>query len=103
MPFIPRPVKPPARVALTCKVPVDVAALLKAYAEFLDSTQEYVLTETLRLAFRRDKDFQAWLATVHPDAAPAEGDASSHDASDPKAPASTMRPVGREGTERSAS
>jgi hypothetical protein len=66
MAFIPRQVKPPARVAVTCKVPVDLAALLKHYAEFLDSTQEYVVIETLRLAFRRDKEFQTWLAAMHP-------------------------------------
>ena len=62
MPFIPRQVKPPARIALTCKVPEEMATLLKHYAEFLDSTQEYVVTETLRVAFRRDKEFHAWLA-----------------------------------------
>jgi hypothetical protein len=66
MPFIPRQVKPPTRVAVTYKVPVDLAALLKQYAEFLDSTQEYVVVETLRLAFRRDKEFQTWLAAMPP-------------------------------------
>ena len=67
MPFIPRQVRPPARLAITCKVPQELATLLKHYAEFLDSSQEYVVTETLRVAFRRDKEFQAWLATTHPD------------------------------------
>jgi hypothetical protein len=66
MPFIPRQVKPPARVAVTYKVPVDLAALLKQYAEFLDSTQEYVVVETLRLAFHRDREFQTWLAATPP-------------------------------------
>ena len=61
MPFIPRQVKPPARLAITCKVPEETATLLKRYAEFLDSTQEYVVNETLCVAFRRDKEFQAWL------------------------------------------
>ena len=67
MPFIPRQVKPPARLALTCKVPEETATLLKRYAEFLDSTQEYVVAETLRVAFRRDKEFHGWLATTHPE------------------------------------
>lgn len=67
MPFIPRQVKPPARIAVTCKVPAEMATVLKHYAEFLDSTQEYVVTETLRVAFRRDKEFHAWLATTHPE------------------------------------
>jgi hypothetical protein len=68
MPFIPRQVKPPARLAITCKVPEAVATLLKHYAEFLESSQEHVVTETLRLAFRRDREFQIWLATTHPEA-----------------------------------
>ena len=62
MPFIPRQVKPPARQVLTCKVPEETATLLKRYAEFLDSTQDYVVNETLLMAFRRDKEFQEWLA-----------------------------------------
>ena len=66
MAFIPRQVKPPARLTLTCKVPEELATVIKRYAEFVDSTQEYVIVETLRLAFRRDKEFQAWLATTHP-------------------------------------
>jgi hypothetical protein len=45
-------------------VPTETATLLKRYAEFLDSTQEYVVHEILQLAFRRDKEFQEWLATT---------------------------------------
>jgi hypothetical protein len=67
MPFIPRPVKPPTRLALACQLPEEVRTLLRHYAEFLGSTQEYVVTETLRLAFRKDREFQAWLATTHPE------------------------------------
>ena len=64
MPFIPRQVKPPARVPITCKLPEETATLLKRYAEFLDSTQEYVVNETLLVAFRRDKEFQDWLGAA---------------------------------------
>jgi len=67
MPYIPRQVKPPARVAVTCKVPEAIFALLKCYAEFLDSSQEHVVTEVLRLTFRKDREFHAWLTTTHPD------------------------------------
>jgi hypothetical protein len=72
MPFIPRQVKPPARVAITCRVPEETATTLKHYAEFLESTQEHVIVETLRLAFRRDTEFHAWLAATHPEARLAE-------------------------------
>ena len=74
MPLIPRQVKPPARQAINCKVPTETANLLKRYAEFLDSTQEYVVHEVLQLAFRRDKEFQEWLATT--------GAATAHDGTD---------------------
>jgi hypothetical protein len=73
MPFIPRQVKPPARQVITCKLPQETAILLKRYAEFLDSTQEYVVNETLLVAFRRDKEFQAWLA-----ATPSQSPQASH-------------------------
>ena len=84
MPFIPRQVKPPARIALTCKVPEAMATLLKHYAEFLDSTQEYVVVETLRLAFRRDKEFHAWLAATHPETRITDGDARRQPAGQPR-------------------
>jgi hypothetical protein len=71
MPFIPRQVKPPARIAVTCKLPQHVATLLKCYAEFLDSSQEYVVTETLQLTFRKDREFHSWLAATSPDTAKA--------------------------------
>ena len=64
MPFIPRQVKPPARRVISCKVPEETATLLTRYAEFLDSTQEYVVNELLCVAFRRDKEFQEWLGST---------------------------------------
>ena len=65
MSCIPRQAKPPARNPLNCKLTVDMAALVKHYAEFIDSTQEYVVTEALRRVFDRDKEFQVWLAATH--------------------------------------
>ena len=64
MPFIQRQRKPPPRLSITCKLPEVLVASLKQYAEFLDSTQEHVITEALRLVFSRDKEFQAWLANA---------------------------------------
>lgn len=31
------------------------------YAEFLDANASYVVTEVLKLLYRKDKAFQAWL------------------------------------------
>ncbi len=92
MPFIPRQVKPPARIAVTCKLPQHVASLLKGYAEFLDSSQEYIVTETLQLAFRKDREFQAWLTTAHPELATAL-DPSQTACRDQSQPASTRTRV----------
>jgi hypothetical protein len=61
MAYIPRQPKSPDRVAITCRLSADMAKFLKQYAEFLESSQEHVVSETLRVAFRRDKEFQAWL------------------------------------------
>jgi len=77
MPFIPRQAKPPARQAINCRVPTETARLLKRYAEFLESTQEYVVHEILQVAFRRDKEFQEWLTTTSASDAHARGEAAS--------------------------
>jgi hypothetical protein len=101
MPFIPRQVKPPVRVAVTCKVPEELATVLRHYAEFLDSTQEYVVTETLRVAFRRDKEFHAWLAATHPETQLTERDSQTAASDQPRQPgpiasAAPLASVGRQ-------
>jgi hypothetical protein len=91
MPFIPRPVRPPTRIAITCKLPQPIASLLKAYAEFLDGSQEYVVTETLQLAFRKDREFQSWLAKTHPEIATALEASSAVSRDQPHPPATRPR------------
>ena len=38
---------------------------LDRYAEFLDANLSYVVSEVLKLLYRKDKDFQSWLAGQH--------------------------------------
>jgi len=38
---------------------------LTKYAEFLDSSPSYVVTEALKLVCSKDKEFQSWLAGQH--------------------------------------
>jgi hypothetical protein len=45
MAFIPRQVKPTARVPITCKLPEQLATLLKHYAAFVESIQEHIIGE----------------------------------------------------------
>lgn len=60
MSLIPKQVKI-TKEAITVKLAADVAASLRLYAEFIDSTQEYVVNEALSRTFQRDKKFQEWL------------------------------------------
>ena len=48
------------RESVTIKLDRSVIEQLKLYSEFIDSTQEHVANEALRLTFRKDKDFQKW-------------------------------------------
>lgn len=51
-----------SREAITVKLDKSVIEQLKLYAEFIDSTQEHVVNEALALTFRKDKEFQDWIA-----------------------------------------
>ena len=59
MPLIQSQVKR-VREAVTVKLDKPIIDQLKLYAEFIDSTQEHIVNESLALTFRRDKEFQAW-------------------------------------------
>ncbi len=68
MPMI-APQRKPDRQTLTVKLDARLLALLKAYAECIASSQEYVVNEALLAMFAVDKDFRAWLDQVRrPDA-----------------------------------
>jgi hypothetical protein len=38
---------------------------LAKYAEFLDCSPSYVVTEALKLVYNKDKQFQSWLSGQH--------------------------------------
>ncbi len=42
------------------RIDTGIAAMLKQYAEFLESPPGYVVTEVLRKAFRKDRAFTEW-------------------------------------------
>ena len=77
MQFIPRPPKRPARRRLTCSVPEATATLLQRYCEYRPCTREYVIVHALDDGCRRDKEFQAWLATHYPGTRVTAGDPSA--------------------------
>ncbi len=60
MPLIPAPPAAPDKDTLALRVDRDLHAQLRDYAEFLNSTKEYIVSSALRRVFRHDKDFIAW-------------------------------------------
>ena len=61
MPIIKAPPKQPKSVTIQARVEESVKAHLDQYARFIDSTPSYVITEALKVLFKRDGEFRAWL------------------------------------------
>jgi len=55
------PPKQPKAVAIQARVEESVKTQLERYAEFIDASPSYVITEALKLLFRKDDEFKAWL------------------------------------------
>jgi len=62
MAIIKAPPKQPKSVTVQARVEESVKAQLDQYARFIDSTPSYVITEALKVLFRRDDEFKAWLS-----------------------------------------
>lgn len=71
MPLIPAPPAAADKDTLALRVDRSLHDQLRAYAEFLGSTKEYIVTSALRRVFRHDKDFIAWQSARHRDDASA--------------------------------
>ena len=56
------PLKQPKTTTLQVRLEEDVKLNLDRYAEFLDAYPSYIVSEALRLLYRKDKEFQAWLS-----------------------------------------
>jgi hypothetical protein len=55
------PPRPPKNETLQIRVEEQIKAKLHKYAEFINSSASYVVSEALRLLFRRDGEFKTWL------------------------------------------
>ena len=62
MPIIKAPPKQAKAVTIQARVDESIKSQLDSYAKFIDSPTSYVITEALRLLFKRDDEFKAWLA-----------------------------------------
>jgi hypothetical protein len=55
------PMKPPKNETLQIRVEEEIKSKLEKYAEFIDSSESYVISEALKLLFRKDHEFKTWL------------------------------------------
>ncbi len=61
MAIIKAPPKQPKSVTIQARVEDSVKTQLEQYAKFIDSTPSYVISEALKVLFKRDDEFKAWL------------------------------------------
>src|SRR5882762_4981292 len=61
MAIIKAPPKQPKSVMIQARVEESVKVRLDQYAKFIDSTPSYVITEALKVLFKRDDEFKVWL------------------------------------------
>jgi len=59
MAIIKAPPKQPKSITIQARVEESVKRQLDQYAKFIDSTPSYVITEALKVLFKRE--FRAWL------------------------------------------
>jgi predicted transcriptional regulator len=61
MPILKSPPRPPKNETLQIRVEEEIKSKLHKYAEFIDSSESYVVSEALKLLFRKDDEFKLWL------------------------------------------
>jgi len=62
LPLLKAPPKQPKSATIQIRVEEDVKLRLEKYAEFINSSPAYVVTEALKLLFKKDEEFKSWLA-----------------------------------------
>jgi predicted transcriptional regulator len=62
MAIIKAPLKQPKSVTVQARVEESVKAQLDQYAQFIDATPSYVISEALKVLFKRDDEFKTWLS-----------------------------------------
>ncbi len=61
MAILKSPPRPPKNETLQIRVEEEIRARLHKYAEFINSSESYVVSEALKLLFRKDDEFKIWL------------------------------------------
>ena len=60
MPVLKAPPKRPKTASLQLRIEEEVRQKLDHYAEFIGASSSYVVTEALKLLFKRDEEFKHW-------------------------------------------
>jgi len=55
------PPRVPKNETLQIRVEEQIKVKLRKYAEFINSSDSYVVSEALKLLFRKDDEFKTWL------------------------------------------
>jgi hypothetical protein len=67
MALIPKVEPKQEKKVVSARLDEETHLTLQRYAAFLgDATHEYIIGESLKRLFRRDKEFKQWLAKNHP-------------------------------------
>ena len=61
MAILKSPPRPPKNETLQIRVEEEIKSKLQSYAEFINSSESYVVSEALKLLFRKDNEFKVWL------------------------------------------
>ena len=61
LPLLKAQPKQPKSATIQIRVEEDLKLRLDKYAEFIDSSPAYVVTEALKLLFHKDGEFKSWL------------------------------------------
>jgi predicted transcriptional regulator len=65
MPVLKAPPKQSKTTVVQLRLDEEAKTKLTKYAEFLDCSPSYVVTEALKLVYGKDKEFQSWLSGRH--------------------------------------
>ena len=58
------PPKAPKNETLQIRIDEHIRSRLTKYAEFIDSSESYVVSEALKLVFKKDDEFKTWLENL---------------------------------------
>ena len=65
MPVLKAPPKQPKTTVVQLRLDEEARTTLAKYAEYLECSPSHVVAEALKLAHRKDKQFQSWLSGQH--------------------------------------